>query len=140
MLFTDTITVYNHYKEDNKDKFKRTILKGVQWSHNKAQTTISNGVMTENKVESITIDFSNDYGNEAYINPIEFEKEDDHSGHWTLNTKGGKDMAVLGIGSEITDEYTIKNLKADNQYIGIVAEVSDNRNRDYLKTIKAVIK
>lgn len=140
MLFTDTATIYNHYRADNKDKFKRTVLKGVQWSHNKVQTTISNGTATENKVESLTFDFSRNYENETYINPIEFGKEDDHSGHWTLNSKGGKDMAVLGIGSEITDTYTIKDLKADNQYFGVVAEVSDNRNRDHLKTIKAVIK
>lgn len=140
MLFTDVMTIYNHYKVDGEDRYKRTVVKGVQWSHNRLQTTISGGVMTERRVESITIDFDADYGNEEYINPIVFSKETDHSGHWTLNSKGGQDIAILGIGSEITNEYTIKNLKADHQYVGTVAEVADNRNRRFLKTIKVVVK
>ena len=140
MLFTDTMTIYNHYKENGKDLYKRTVLKGVQWAHNRVQTTTNGGVQNEVKVESVTIDFGGKYGNEEYINPIDFKKESDHTGHWTLNSKDGQDIAVLGIGAEITDTYTIKNLKADFQYHGTVAEVSDNRNRTFLKTIKAVIK
>lgn len=140
MLFTDTITVYNHYKEDGKDKYIRHILKGVQWSHNKVQTNISGGAMTETKVESITIDFSRNYGNALYVNPVSFKKMSYKDSCWTLDSKSGQDILVLGIGSEISDDYTIKNLKADHQYYGVVAEVSDNRNRDLLKTIKVVVK
>lgn len=140
MHFTDTMTVYNHYKSGGVDKYKRTVIKGVQWSHNRTQTTVVGSAVTEYKVESITIDFGRNYGNAEYINPVDFMKETNHSGHWTLNAKGGQDIICLGIGSEITDDYTIKNLKADHQYFGTVTEVSDNRNRDFLKTIKVVVK
>lgn len=137
--FTDVMTVYNHYKEDGKDLYKRTVVKGVQWSHNRTQTTISSGAITERKVESITIDFSRAYGNEEYINPVEFKKQTTKSG-WTLNAKDNQDILVLGIGEDITDAYTIKHLREDFQYYGTVSEVSDNRNRDLLKNIKVVVK
>ena len=140
MLFTDTMTVYNHYMEDGQDKYKRTIVRGVQWSHSRVMTTTSGNAMSEDRVESITIDFDANYGNEQYINPIEFKKEDDHIGHWTLNQKDGKDIALLGVGNEITPDYTVKQLKADHQYIGTVISVADNRNRQFLKTIKVVVK
>lgn len=140
MLFTDVMTVYNHYKVNGEDKYKRTFVRGVQWSHSKVQTTISGGVMTENRVESVTIDFDGNYGNETYVNPIVFREQANKSGLWTLDSKSGQDIAVLGIGSEITSTYTIKNLKADHQYVGTVAEVADNRNRRFLKTIKVVVK
>lgn len=140
MHFTDTITVYNHYKENGEDKYIRHIVNGVQWSHNRLKTTISGGAITESRVESITIDFEGDYNNPPYVNPIDFKNLSFKEPYWTLDSKSGQDILVLGIGSEIDSDYTIKKLKADHQYYGIVTEVSDNRNRDYLKTIKVVVK
>lgn len=139
-LFTDIATIYNHYVENGEDKWQRTVLKGLMWSHNRVETSITGGIQTEARVESVTIDFEGQYGNAEYIEPIAFKKLTDKSHHWTLNDKDGQDIFVLGLGEEITPSYTLKKLRADHQYIGTVTSVSDNRNRMLLRTIKVVVK
>ncbi len=138
MLFTDVATVYNHYVDNNVDKWKRTVIKGVQWSHNKIETSVSNGTQTQTRVESVTIDFGRDYGNATYSAAKEFATS--HNG-WTLNNKSKLDVMVLGeVTTEISASYPLDRLFTDYQYVGTVSSVSDNRNRDFLKTIKVVLK
>lgn len=132
-LFTDVMTVYNHVNADT-EEWKRTVIKGVQWSHGKRQITVSGGVQTEAFVESITVDFDHDYGNPTYINPVEYDALTDKSGYWTLNSKNGLDYVVYG---ECT--ITISSLEDIKvQFKGTVTSVSDNRNRAHLKTLKVV--
>lgn len=148
MLFTDVATIYNHYTtfstastDVDVDMWKRTVLKGVQWSHNKVQTSVNGEILTQNKVESITFDFGKDYGNDAYIDSIGFKALTDKSGFWTLDNKDGLDVIVLGeCDKEIGSNYAISDLANDNQYLGTVVEVSDNRNRTFLKNIKVIAK
>lgn len=140
-LFTDTMTVYNHITDSDtgQESWQRTVVKGVQWQHNKTETTISKGVQTEKKVESITIDFQRTRRKEKYVNFLEFEKLEDKTGFWTLNNRDGLDLVVCGdCKREITDTYRISDLKKDYQYCVTVKSVSDNRNADYLKHIKVV--
>ena len=140
-LFTDVMTVYNHFYDETTeaDLWKRTVIRGVQWSHNKVQTSISGGVMSEKRVESITIDFQRNYGNAEYLDPIAFAAVEDKSGYWTLNSRDGQDVLVLGeTDREIGRDYRISSLKKDFQYCGTVTSVSDNRNRGFLKNIKVV--
>lgn len=140
-LFTDVMTVYNHFYDEaaETDLWQRAVIRGVQWSHNKARTTISGGVMTEKRVESITIDFQRNYGNAQYLDPIAFAAAENKTGFWTLNSQDGQDVLVLGeVDREIDSGYRISSLKRDFQYCGTVAEVSDNRNRAFLKHIKVV--
>ena len=141
-LFTDTMTVYNYMRDtEGNETWKRTIVKGVQWRHNKSELSISDGVQTEKKVESITIDFSKNYKRETYIDFLEFEKKDDKVGYWTLNERDGLDIVVLGESAkEINKEYKISDLRNDFQYCATVQSVSDNRNRSHLKNIKVVAK
>lgn len=148
MLFTDVATIYNHYTtfstsstETEVDMWKRTVLKGVQWCHNRVETTVNGGILTQNKVESITFDFGKDYGNDTYIDSIGFKALQDKSGHWTLENKDGLDVIVLGESNiEIDSTYKLRNLAEDFQYLGTIAEVSDNRNRTFLKNIKVIAK
>ena len=142
ILFTDTITVYNYHRdpETEQETWIRSIIKGVQWRHNKSVITISGNVQTESKIESITIDFQRNYGNKPYISPVEFLKltADQAEQYWTLNNNG-QDMIVLGVSDkDITSEYRISALHKDFQYAVAVTEVSDNRSRPRLKNIKAV--
>lgn len=95
MLFTDTMTVYNHYKENGKDLYKRTVVKGVQWAHNRTMTTFGGGVQNEVRVESITIDFDHKYGNEEYINPIDFKRNQTIQGIGLLIQKMVKTLQFL---------------------------------------------
>lgn len=140
-LFTDVMTVYNHFYDETTetDLWKRTIIRGVQWSHNKVQTSISGGVMSEKRVESITVDFQRNYGNAEYLDPMAFAALEDKSGYWTMNPQDGQDVLVLGESDrEIGEGYRISSLRKDFQYSGTVTSVSDNRNRGFLKNIKVV--
>ena len=139
-LFTETMTVYNHIKEEiGKEYWKRTVIKNVQWRHNKTETTVSGNVRTEKKVESITIDFQRSRRAENYVDFQTFEKLLDKTGYWTLNSRDGLDVVVYGESEkEITDEYRLSDLKQDFQYCVTVKMVSDNRNADYLKHIRVV--
>ncbi len=143
VLFTDTMTVYNYYRdsETEKEVWNRSVVKGVQWSHNKSEVSVSGGIQTENKVEKITVDFQRKYGNKPYLPPNEYKKlsPEECRNYWTLDAKSGQDMLVLGeTDQEIGKQYRVSELKKDYQYAVIVTAVSDNRNRIRLKHIKAV--
>lgn len=141
-LFTDTMTVYNYMKDaEGVESWKRTVIAGVQWRNNKSELSISDGVQTEKKVESITIDFTKNYKRETYVDFLEFEKMEDKTGFWTLNERDGMDIVVLGESDrEIGEEYKISDLRKDFHYCATVRNVSDNRNRSRLKHIKVVAK
>ena len=143
VLFTDTMTVYNYHRDPDTEKeiCLRSVVKGVQWSHNKTEVTTSGNVQTESKVESITIDFQRSYGNKPYLSPTEYAKlpEEEAENYWTLNAKTGQDVIVLGVSDkEISRPYKLSDLQKDFQYAVTVTAVSDNRNRPRLKTIKVV--
>lgn len=143
VLFTDTMTVYNYHRDPDTEKetWLRSVVKGVQWSHNKTEVTTSGNVQTESKVESITIDFQRSYGNKPYLAPTEYAKlpEEEAGNYWTLNAKTGQDVIVLGVSDkEISRPYKLSDLQNDFQYAVTVTAVSDNRNRPRLKTIKVV--
>ena len=141
-LFTDTMTVYNYVKSaDGVETWKRTVVEGIQWRHNKSELSISDKVQTEKKIESITIDFQKNYKREQYVDFLEFEKLEDKTGYWTLNERDGMDIVVLGESDkEIGEGYKLSDLRKDFQYCGTVLSVSDNRNRSHLKHIKVVAK
>ena len=143
VLFTDTMTVYNHRQDPDteKDTWSRSVIRGVQWSHNKTEVSTSGGVQTESKVESITIDFQRSYGNKPYLPPNEYRKlsAEECVKYWTLDAKCGQDVLVLGeTEQDISRAYKIADLMKDFQYAVTVTAVSDNRNRKRLKHIKAV--
>ena len=143
VLFTDTMTVYNYHRDPDTEKetWLRSVVKGVQWSHNKTEVTTSGNVQTENKVESITIDFQRWYGNKPYLPPTQYAKltAEQAGEYWTLNPKTGQDVIVLGeTEQEISRAYRLADLQNDFQYAVTVTAVSDNRNRPRLKTIKVV--
>lgn len=143
VLFTDTMTVYNYLRDPDTEKgvWLRSVVKGVQWSHNKTEVVTTGNVQTESKVESVTIDFQRGYGNKPYLPPTEFAKltAEEAKDYWTLNAKAGQDMIVLGKSDkEISRAYKLDDLQDDYQYAVLVMAVSDNRNRPRLKTIKVV--
>lgn len=145
VLFTDTVTVYNYSRDSDSEKeyWSRSVVHGVQWSHNKSEVSISGNTKTESKVESITIDFQRNYGNKPYLSPDEYKKlsGEEKTKYWTLDAKSGNDVLVLGeIEHEIGRQYRISELMKDYQYTVTVTAVSDNRNRPRLKHIKAVAK
>lgn len=143
VLFTDIMTVYNYHRDPDTEKetWFRSVIRGVQWSHNKTETTTSGNVQTESKAESVTINFQWGYGNKPYLPPTEYAKltAEQAAGFWTLNSRSGQDVLVLGESDkEISRAYKLSDLLDDFQYAVTVTAVSDNRNRPRLKTIKVV--
>lgn len=143
VLFTDTMTVYNYHRDPDTEKetWLRSVVKGVQWSHNKTEVTTSGNVQTESKVESITIDFQRSYGNKPYLSPTEYAKlpEEEAGNYWTLDVQDRQDVIVFGVSDkEISRSYKLSDLQKDFQYAVTVTVVVDSRNRPRLKNIKAV--
>ena len=143
VLFTDIMTVYNYHRapDTGMESWIPSIIKGIQWSHNKNEVSVTGGIQTENRVERITVDFGRNYGNKPYLPPNEYKKLPDgkRRGYWTLDAKSGQDVLVLGESDrEISRDYRLSDLMKDFQYAVTVTAVSDNRNRPRLKQIKVV--
>lgn len=143
ILFSDTMTIYNYFRdtETETESWHRTVINGVQWRHSKKELTVSKGVQTEERVESITVDFSRSYGRAAYVEPVKYAAlpSNGRNTSWTLDSKHGLDILVLGESSrEVKSEHDIDALKEDYQYVVTVTSVTDNRNRPRLKHIKVV--
>lgn len=145
-LFTDVMTVYNYRRDPDtgEETWIRSVVRGVQWRHNKTELTVSGKMQTADRAESITVDFQREYrGNKPYLPPQAYKKlpQEEAAGFWTLDAKTGQDIAVLGeAGEEVGAGYRPKDLLQDYQYAGTVQAVSDNRGRPRLKHIKVVVK
>lgn len=137
-LFTDTMTVYNHYIDsEGNDKWVRTVVEHIQWKDGKTSVANDNGILTATATKSITIDFSSGL-QKNFLSAAEFERTGQPTEYWTLNTKDELDVLVYGeCPAEITEEYTITNLIKEHGAVTIKA-VTDNRNRRLLQHIKVV--
>ena len=141
VLFTDTMTVFNHFSDARRDSWRRTVIAGVQWRHNKKELTVTKGVQTEERVESVTVDFSRGYGRPPYVDPVRYASlpAEERAGNWTLNSRNGLDIIVLGeITDEITCEDDIDGLRKKYPSVVLISSVTDNRNRPRLKHIRVV--
>lgn len=103
-LFSDTVTAYRK----NGEQYTRRVLNGVQWRQ-KIERLNDNGTLALATVASVTIPEGAD-----------------------MAVKPG-DVLVLGVGPELTDEYTIARLRADNDTYCTVRAVADNTRRPRLK-------
>ena len=145
VLFRDTMTVYNYRKnkDSGEETWHRTVIRGVQWRHNRRELVSSNNVQELSVAERITIDFGHNYGNARYISPDPFRQiQDTEIGNcWTLDASHGMDILVLGISEyEIGTDCKLSELSRLFQYAATVTAVSDNRNMPRLKHIKVVAK
>lgn len=141
VLFHETMTVYNFSSEDGTEKWRRTVVRGIQWRHRKREVTVKDQVATESRVESITIDFQRFYGNRPYVDPDQYRKlpAEEKDNCWTLDDRTEKDVVVYGERTEeISEDYRLSALMKDYQHAVTVKAVSDNRNRRGLKHIRVV--
>ena len=139
------MTVYNYRKnkDSGEETWHRTVIRGVQWRHNRRELVSSNNVQELSVAERITIDFGHNYGNARYISPDQFRQiQDTEIGNcWTLDASHGMDILVLGISEyEIGTDCKLSELSRLFQYAATVTAVSDNRNMPRLKHIKVVAK
>ena len=118
-MFTDTITLYSKTSDA---EWKRTIVKGVQWTE-KAEKQNNSGRISVAKYITITF------------------PEPTYDG-LVLKAENEEDCIVYGeVEDVITDEKgsRVSDLLKKYQKAGRLQSVNDNSNRKFLKNIKVVI-
>ena len=88
-MFTDTVTIYNRYKENGQERWQRHVLTGVNWTDTVGSTVRKTGVVPAHSTtfiipKAVLVD---------YVPPVEFSALEDKSGKWTV---APKDTMVLG--------------------------------------------
>lgn len=131
-VFNDTVTIYNHYldKLTRLDRWNRTVLHNCMWRRTTTKTVSNNQIQIDDSV-SVTIPYRS-----GYLPPNEYAKtpNDEMANYWTLNADSNLDIVVLGdIGVDVTDDYTITNIKKDYDNVATISAVSDNTNMNHLK-------
>lgn len=118
--FTDTITLYHHFidPDTRNDKWKRTVLRGVQWSKTRDKTISASGVVQVADLVTVTIPFGVDSGGDA----------------WTIDVKSNLDFIVFGeVTQDLTDDYPPSAFRKVHDSCATVKSVADNTNRRFLK-------
>lgn len=131
-MFNQTVTIINHYtdKLTRLDKWYKTTLTGCMWRRNITKSVVDGKIQIDDSV-SLTIPYR-----DGYLPPKEYAKlpNDEMPNYWTLNSESNLDIMVLGeVKEELTDKYTITNVKKDYDEVATISGVADNTKRDNLK-------
>ena len=136
--FTETVTVYNSVTENRAQVWRRTVIRGVQWSQRRRINFDTNGRSVYETETSITIQLHADTGGSRYVPPQDYLTAESRDGLWTLNPANGDDVVVYGAcPRNISETYTLDDLNREYGYVSIQA-VSDNTARAHLKNWKVV--
>lgn len=118
-LFTDTVTIYI---KQNGETWKRTVVKGVQWSE-KEEKQNDSGRISVAKYVSIT------FPKGTYENIV-------------FNASGEEDCIVYGLVDEVPEDVKgrrISDLLKKYPKSGLIKSVNDNSNRTLLQNMKVVL-
>ena len=126
VLFTDTVTLFNHCK----GKWFKTVLPAVQWKDKVTKTVDTSGRIVATPEVSLTVP-----ERAGYVEPKAFT-----GAGFTFGT-GNLDVIVLGkIDEEITADFTITSLRKKYDHVATIYAVSDNTLRQQLKHWKVMAK
>ena len=136
--FTDTITIYNRTIANREPVWRRTVVRGVQWTQKSRISYDASGKNIYTTETSITIPVDADAGGKQYAEPKAYLAAADPDVLWTLNAESGEDVIIKGeCPWNISDAYTLDDLNNEYGYVSIQA-VADNTNREHLKNWKVV--
>lgn len=137
LLFTDTITLYNRYREGRTDKWQRTVIHNTQYREKVEKSVDAQGLHVAQTI-SLTIPVDADAGGRHYLSPTLFTGSEHRENYWTLDAAHGLDVIVLGeCDAELSDAYTLDTLKAEHGYATLRA-VTDNTVRTNGKHWKVI--
>lgn len=126
LVFTNTVTLFNHYK----GQWFKTVLAGVQWKDKVTKAVDSDGKIVITPEVSLTVPVR-----PGYVEPKAFTGEG-----FTFGA-GNLDVIVLGeIADEITQDFTISQLRKKYDHAATIYGVSDNTLRAQLKHWKVMAK
>lgn len=135
-MFNDTVTFYSY--EADIESWKRTVIKGCQWSAETVKTVATDGKLNISKVVNITIPIGTAIMPDKYIDYRLYSAQTVKDGFFTINPTTNMDVAVLGeCEADITAEYTLSQLVREH-IAATVSSVTDNTGRPRLKNIKVV--
>lgn len=126
LVFTNTVTLFNHCK----GKWFKTVLPAVQWKDKVTKTVDSDGKVVVTPEVSLTVPVR-----PGYVEPKAFTGEG-----FTFGA-GNLDVIVLGeIADEITQDFTITNLRKKYDHVATISGVADNTLRPMLRHWKVTAK
>lgn len=132
VLFGDTVTLYNHYREAREDKWQRSVLRGVQIRHKQETAATENGLKVYESV-SVSIPVSVDADGRHSIEPSAFASAGQREKYWTLNASTNLDVMVLGeCARELSEDFPLASLQKEAGFVTVRA-VRDNTLRRHLK-------
>lgn len=124
-MFCHTVTIINHYMDDGRDRFKKTVFSDCMWN-DLVMKSISSGVITTDKQINLTILY-----HDGYVDPKEFQALEDKSKAWTLDGESNLDMVVLGeVAEDVSDVASVKAVKEKYSKVGIISQVQDDTTVD----------
>lgn len=133
-LFTNTVTVLNHYRRQREDLWQATVLSGVQVRCVVKSVLNTTGQWVTEMETQITIPADADAGGRRYGKPAAFLQADEteRSGLWTLDPVNGMDLILP---EPYTGDMVDAQILSDLQREGAVTvmAVSDNTLRPRLK-------
>ena len=128
ILFTDTITLYNHRKVAGEDTWYRTVIDGVQWRQKTINAVTPDGKLSLHDIVSITIPMR-----DGYL-PATTWLGKKIDGTWTINPESNMDIVVLGVCEKLLSmQYRIKDLKREIPDVATITGFFNNTNRGHLK-------
>lgn len=137
------ITIYNYHKADNKESWHRTVISGLEYRFGTEKAVSNQGAILRSQVLTVVIPKEADTEGKNYIDAANYARlsAEDVGQYWTINPLCNKDLVVCGVvKEEVTDSYTITDLKKNYQKSGIVSGLSDNTDNNLLKHYKVVCK
>jgi hypothetical protein len=135
-MASDTMTLYMRHVSNHKDVWIRAVFAGGVWSQKTVRDVDTNGnaKLTRETVVLIPAEIVALIGTGAafYVSPKAYATLTDvqRATAWTLD-KGC--VIIRGAGSDITDSYTLADLKSSNDTYATVQVIYDNTNRPVLK-------
>lgn len=126
MITNTDITLYNSYVDDlERTKYKKTIIKGVNWQGTVTKMIVNNVLQSADSI-NVYIPFLTDFSGKTYLEPKAWLKltEAEKDLYFTFKAT---DRIVKGQCSfEFTGTATVKNL--DNSYDNVISVMSVIKN------------
>lgn len=135
-MANDTVTLYMRHVKDHKDIWMRAEIRGCAWSQKTVRgvDTAGNAKLTRETVVLIPAEAVVLVGGSPAIHctPKVYAAltDEQRATAWALD-KGS--AIILGVGVDVTDDYTIADVKSNSDTYATVQVVHDNINRPVLK-------
>lgn len=126
MIINSDITLYNSYVDDmEKTKYKKTIIKGVNWQCSNVKTIANNTLVTADSID-IYIPFLADFEGKTYLEPKTWLKLSEAEKDLYFTFKATDKIVKGECDFEFTGTNTVKLL--DNSYDNVVTIMSVIKN------------